>query len=152
MPFTVIGLPTLGRSQGNFGMHFATTHRARSMPAILGFSQMRTVVSPSSPLLISVTKPLTAMREDILSDQRFASSTTSSPMVSSAYVVFGAASGALAGATAALGAVVVFFETGLGCGVCAALDQERPMKSKTIIAVLYISHLQGWLAGLTPEP
>ena len=49
MPFTVMGLPTCGTSQGILGMHLATMQCARSMPSILGFSQMRTSVSPSLP-------------------------------------------------------------------------------------------------------
>jgi hypothetical protein len=34
--------------------------------------------------------------------------------------------------------VVLFFETGLGCGVCAALQAERPSESTRITADLYI--------------
>src|SRR5580765_2112364 len=105
MPFTVIGRPTCGTSQGNFGMHLATMHRARSMPSILGFSQMRMSVSPSVPFATCVTNPPTAACDDILSDHRFASSAINSPIVSSAYLLFTGGSGGF-GATLAVFAVL----------------------------------------------
>src|SRR5579863_1241360 len=117
MPFTVMGLPTAGTSQGILGMHLATMQRVRSMPSILGFSQMRMSVSPSVPLATCVTKPPTAACEDILSDQRLASSAINSLMVSSAYLLFTGGSGGLGAGVADFDfaeAVDVFLETGLG--------------------------------------